>query len=284
LADFQQLSEENDGYRYLLVGVDVLSRMVFGVPIKSKSTNDMKKGFEKLFKHMPNLPAEIFSDLGKEYESNEMRHYFALKGIKKQSSRTGDTKAAVAERFIRTIKDRIYRWFSEKNTLRWIDVVPKVIESLNNTRNIATGIIPNQFTPEMTRQVWDRLYSEHMNFGNNKIKRTRYKEGDAVRLAKAKRTFDKGYWPRFTDEIFTVKSAVKAKPNFYLLKDHEGEEIMGRVYEPELSKTRMDKETTYRVEEVLEKRKRKGQTQLLVKFIGYKKPNGSMKRTLLIKS
>jgi hypothetical protein len=91
-------------------------------------------------------------------------------------------------------------------------------------------------------------------------------------LAKPKRTFDKGYWPRFTDEIFTVKRAVKAKPNFYLLKDHKGEEIFGRVYEPELAKTRIDEETTYRVEEILEERKRKGQRQLLVKFVGYKDP------------
>jgi hypothetical protein len=200
-----------------------------------------------------------------------MKADFEDKGIGKYATRTGETKAAVAERFIRTIKDRLYRWFSEKNSTRWLEVVPQIVNALNETPNTATGIAPNEFTPKMTQRVWDRLYASHKILGTAE-QGTRYKEGDAVRLAKPKRTFDKGYWPRFTDEIFIVKRAVKAKPNFYLLKDHKGEEIFGRVYEPELAKTRIDEETTYGVEEILGKRKRKGQKQLLVKFVGYKDP------------
>ena len=64
LADFQQLAEQNDGYRYLLLGVDVLTRRCFGVPVKSKDSNEMKIGFEELFKLMPQLPIEVFSDRG----------------------------------------------------------------------------------------------------------------------------------------------------------------------------------------------------------------------------
>ena len=80
------------------------------------------------------------------------------------------------------------------------------------------------------------------------------------------------YWPRFTDEIFKIHRANKGKPTNYLLKDMKDEEILGRVYEPELSKTRLDKDTTYRIEKILGKRKRKGKEEILVKFIGYPDP------------
>jgi hypothetical protein len=62
LADFQQLVKENDGYRYLLVGVDVLSRRLFTTPVRSKSSEEMKQAFDRLFAQMPNLPSELYTD------------------------------------------------------------------------------------------------------------------------------------------------------------------------------------------------------------------------------
>ena len=64
MGDFQALGEENKGNRYLLLGVDVLSRQMFGVPTKSKSTNDMKVAFNNVFKQMPSLPMQIYTDRG----------------------------------------------------------------------------------------------------------------------------------------------------------------------------------------------------------------------------
>lgn len=62
LADLQKLAEHNGGRRYILVAVDVLSRRVFAIPTKSKSSNHMKAAFERLFRSLPHLPWRIFSD------------------------------------------------------------------------------------------------------------------------------------------------------------------------------------------------------------------------------
>lgn len=293
LADFQQLAKENDGYRYLLVGVDVLSRRCFAVPVKSKSSEDMQKGFEELFKQMPNLASEIYSDNGREFCSNEMRKYFEEKGISQFFSQRGEQKAAVAERFIRTIKDRLYRYFSEKNTTRYLEAIPKIVEGLNNTVNSATGIAPNNVTPEMTKELWNRLYKDSLLPAQIMPKKPRYKAGDAVRMSKGKRIFDKrsdkkitedsisqilfSYWPRYTDEIFKVKHVIKGTPNYYTLEDQTLEPILGRLYEEELSKTRLDKDTSYRIEKILEERR----DRLLVKFIGYPKPEWISRDKLL---
>jgi hypothetical protein len=64
LGDFQKLQKTNQGYRYLLLGVDVLSRQMFGAPTKSKFAKDMKEAFEKVFEQMPSLPMQIYTDRG----------------------------------------------------------------------------------------------------------------------------------------------------------------------------------------------------------------------------
>lgn len=106
LADFQSISKDNKGNRYLLLAVDVLSRQVFGAPTKSKKSNDMIKAFEDVFAQMPFLPESIYSDRGNEFISKEMKEYFENKGVDKYEAKTSKVKASVAERAIRTLKSR----------------------------------------------------------------------------------------------------------------------------------------------------------------------------------
>jgi hypothetical protein len=64
LADFQSLARKNGGYKYLLLAVDLLSRRLFGEPVKSKQAEEIKRAFRKIFKRMPALPQQIFTDQG----------------------------------------------------------------------------------------------------------------------------------------------------------------------------------------------------------------------------
>ena len=100
LADFQKLSKNNKGYKYILVGVDVLSKRTFAALTKSKKFQDMKKAFNKLFDQMPMKPHRIFSDRGKEFENGNIRRYFDEMEIQKLKAHTSTIKAALAERFI----------------------------------------------------------------------------------------------------------------------------------------------------------------------------------------
>jgi hypothetical protein len=75
---------------------------------------------------------------------------------------------------------------------------------------------------------------------------------------------------RSIDEIFNIDEVRRGEPaNYYLLKDHKGEKLDGRAYEPELVKTRIDANTTYRIEKIIRKRKKNGINELEVKFFGY---------------
>ena len=72
----------------------------------------------------------------------------------------------------------------------------------------------------------------------------KYKVGDKVRISKYKSIFTKGYEANFTEEIFTVSKVIRGDPNVYVIKDDEGEDIIGKFYEEELSPVTVTDDTT----------------------------------------
>ena len=87
--------------------------------------------------------------------------------------------------------------------------------------------------------------------------------GDRVRISKYKRkTFDKGYTPNWTEEVFTIDKIQMTHPITYKIRDENGEDIKGTFYREELQKT---DQKIYRIEKIIRKRGDKA----LVKWKGY---------------
>ena len=173
-------------------------------------------------------------------------------------------KASVVERFNRTFKNKMYKYFTAKNTLTCIDVLSRLVKSYNNTYHRSIKMKPSQVTKTNEAKVWDTLY------GSDVQKRVRFKfqVGDRVRISKVKRIFEKSYLPNFTEELFTVYKRFARQLPVYKLKDDTGEILDGTFYEPELQKI-IKNDDIYRVEKVIRKRKRKGVTEYFVKWKGY---------------
>ena len=132
-----------------------------------------------------------------------------------------------------------------------------------------TGVRPIDVTADNAKDLWDKIFRKHVEAVG---KDPKYVKEDEVRISKAKPIFEKGYMPTFTDEIFRIDTVSRSNPNFYLLRDYKNEPIGGRLYTEELCKTRLDEDTTYRIEKVLRKRTRDGTKELYVKFKGYPNP------------
>jgi transposase InsO family protein len=275
--DFQNIANKNDGYKYILVVVDVLSRQVFATPTKTKSVKEIKQAFDEIFDNqMPQHPSRLFTDQGKEFDAAEMHEYFKeQKFIHKMSSKDASVKAAMAERMIRTLRQKLYRYFSDNNTTNWVDVLPQVLKSINHSYCRPIGMRPVDVTRNNANALWQRLYGRANNDNDDEIARRRkpnFETNDAVRLALAKPVFRKGTLPTYTDEIFRIRQVVNKGPKgqqqpvtHYYLRDHKGKDIEGRVYASDMSKTREDEQTEYRIERVVKKKGNK----LQVKFIGY---------------
>ena len=158
----------------------------------------------------------------------------------------------------------MYKYFTAKNTLCYIDVLSQLVKSYNNTYHRSIKMKPSQVTKANEDKVWDTLY------GGDVQERVRFKfqGGDRVRISKAKRIFQKSYLPNFTEEMFTIYKRFARQVPVYKLKDDAGEILGGAFYEPELQKV-IKNDDVYRVEKILRKRKRNGVVEYLVRWKGY---------------
>ena len=126
-------------------------------------------------------------------------------------------KASVVERFIRTLKSRLEKYFVKNNTKKWIDVLPQLIENYNNTPHRSIGMSPNEVTDDNADKVFNKMFPDiHLEA------KPRLHIGDTVRKLKEKTIFDKGYKKSWSEKIYTVH-AIERSMGFclYILKDDD---------------------------------------------------------------
>ena len=260
LADMQQLSNFNDGHRYFLVVIDVFTKKAEAVALKDKRGPTVASALDKIFSRW--RPEMVQSDQGTEYLNRDVQSVFTKHNIKHYSTFNEETKAAVAERLIRTLKNRLYRYFTHHHTNRWVDVLDDVVASYNNSFHRSIGMAPNEVTFENAQIVARRLFPE------KPPPKWKFNIGDKVRISRYKNIFRKGYLRGWSEEIFTVANRFATSPVVYALVDASSEAIKGKFYEPELQK--VDKaDHVYEIERIVKTRRRGGKLQYFVKWLGW---------------
>ena len=137
-------------------------------------------------------------------------------------------KSVVAERFIRTLKNKLYKHMTATGKNVYYDVLDDIVNEYNNTKH---NIIKMKLI-DVKKRVYKRVYIDEHN-----EKDSRFKVGDRVRIYKFKNIFAKVYTPNWSKEIFIVDKINDTVPYTYNLKDLNGEEIIGRFYDKELQTT-----------------------------------------------
>jgi transposase InsO family protein len=263
----------NDGYRYLLTIIDLFSRHAWAVPTKTKNSADITRAFTRVL-DQGRKPKILQTDNGKEFENREFQHMLNEHDIKFFTVKS-QFKAAVVERFNRTLKAKMWRYFTYTASHRWLEVLPQLMQSYNSSIHRSIGMAPNDVNNENEIELWEKQQSKGPQLVTRKDRHTLFKVGDSVRISKAKRIFDKGYLPNWTEEIFTITHVIKTPkiniaysgPTQYKIKDYKNEVIEGAFYGFELQKIQPPE--LYRIEEVLRQRTVRGQRQYFVKWMGY---------------
>jgi hypothetical protein len=142
-----------------------------------------------------------------------------------------ETKASIVERFNRTLKTKMWKYFTHRETLTYVDVLPDMVASYNHTVHRTIGIPPAEVTWSNQTTMSKRLYGR-----KGPKKSCKFSPGNRVRLSKTKRTFKIGYLPNWTEELFTVVKCIETSPPVYLVKDDHGEILEGTFYAEELQK------------------------------------------------
>lgn len=264
LVDLQSLGRHNKGYRYLLTCIDVLSKYAWVVPLKDKKGSTLVKAFQKILSS-GRTPVRLFTDKGTEFKNREFQNLLRRKGIH-YFTPNNETKCSIVERFNRTLKTKMWKYFTDKNTNKYIDALPKFIKAYNNSKHRSIGTSPASVNIGNQMEIKKRLYGVDSKDSRTNFK---FKVGDLVRISKVKRTFEKGYRANWTEEIFVVSKCVKRNPPVYVLKDLGGEKIEGTFYMEELQKVEKEDDDLYIIEKVLKRRKRKGRTEYFVSWRGY---------------
>ena len=224
----------------------------------------MIQALRSIFETERRKPRLLQTDQGKEFENRTVREFIQQHGIE-QFSVKSPFKAALVERFNRTLKERMWRYLTHHNTERWVDVLPKLIQGYNLAHHRVIGQSPASVTEKNAMDVWQHLFGDKDEKDGRKLLHI----GDQVRISKVKRTFEKGYIPIWTEEIFVIAAIDrKHEPPLYSLRDSAQNIIEGRFYKDELQKV-LKKDDVYRIERILRERGAGRNKQYLVKWLGY---------------
>jgi len=238
LADLSNLSSYNDGYRYLLICIDVFSKKAWSLPLKSKSGRDVTRVFKQILDDQPcNM---VQSDKGTEFVNSTFQSMLSRGGIKFYTSENEDIKAAVVERFNRTLKEKCIAILPQKITHRYIDIIPDLMYAYNHSSHRSTGTDPASVTADNKDKIRARLYPVQKKRLNCKLK-----VGDTVRMTMQKRPFQKGNRGNWSEEIFVVANRMPTVPVTYNLNDLAGEDIKGSFYEDELRSVTKTQDTLF---------------------------------------
>lgn len=255
LVDLTSLSTHNDGYRYLLTCIDCFSRYAWVVPIKNKNSSSTTEAFASLISLRK--PTYLQSDKGSEFLNTSFQEFLKSNDIRFYTSENDDIKCALVERFNRTLKTRMWRYFTYTNSLRYIDILQNLVKSYNDTEHRSIKMAPSRVTVHKESERRQRAVES----------KPKLSVGDWVRISESKRQFKKGYLPSWTRELFKVIAVHFTEPITYSICDYADEAIKGKFYEQELQKVIPN--DIFKVDKVLKTRKKYGKTQYLVRWLGY---------------
>ena len=255
----------NDGYRYLLTVIDLFSRYAWAKPIKNKTGKEVMRAFQEIF-DAGRVCQRLQTDEGKEFANRHVQHLLNLRNIRFFTVKS-QFKAAVCERFNRTLKSKMWRYFTRNETYRWIEVLPELMRAYNASIHRSIGMSPNSVTKDVEHELWLKQEEKGPQQVTNRKPSEKFQVGDIVRLSKAKKVFDKGYLPNWTEEIFTISQVLRTKPIQYKVQDYRNEEIQGSFYGAELQK--VARPEVHAIERVIRTRRLKGVKQYYVKWLGY---------------
>ena len=265
LADLSHLVKSNNGYKYLLGCIDVLSKYAWVVPLKSKHAKSVLNALKSILKEGGRKPRKLQSDKGTEFTNATVQNYLKSKSIHFFTTENAETKAQIIERFWRTLKGKMFKYFTAKGTEKYIDVLHDLVHSYNHTKHSSIGMSPAEVNPSNQSRVKETLYSSG---SEPSLSLPKLKIKDYVRISKNKGYFGKGYLPNWSREIFLVKSILPTQPVTYRLEDQNRDIIKGSFYEEELQKVKSLPES-FKLEKIIRKRRKSGRMQYFVKWLDY---------------
>ena len=219
----QLTSKYNKGIRYLLSVIDLFSKHAWVAPLKDKKGVSIVNAFQSILNSSKRKPNKIWINQGSEFYNNHFKKWLKDNDIDMYSTHN-EGKPVVTERFIRNLKNKIFKHMTAISKNVYFDVLDDIVDEYNNTYHKTIKMKPIDVKSDSFFE-----YNEESN-----EKDPKFKIGDHVRISKFKIVFVKGYSPNWSEEVFVIKKIKSTVPWTYAISDINGEEIIVSFYEKEL--------------------------------------------------
>lgn len=261
LAFVEKYHRENGGYKYILTIIDILSKYAYAKPLKTKTPGEIKPILEKIFQERK--PFKFQTDKGLEFDNRILKKFFKENEVNYFTTNSPEIKCSVVERFNRTLKNKIFKYFTANGTRKWAKNLDDIIEGYNKSYHRSIKMRPIDVTYENQHIAHKNLYEKIQ-----KRKKILFKPGDTVRLQHKRGIMDRGFYPYWTDQTFEIDKLLKEREKSYKIKGDNKR----KYYTEELQKV---KPVIYRVEKVIRKKGRGSNEQFFVKWLGYDNSHNS---------
>lgn len=312
LADMQSLSRQNKGIKYLLTCIDVFSKYAWVIPIRAKSAEVLAEAFKQLFRESaPRKPRRFQTDKGKEFLNSTVQNLLRNTYNIKHFTSCSDQKACIVERFNRTLKTRMWQYFTAHQTRHYLDILPKLVQAYNHSWHRAIGAVPanvqKRDEPSIRKRLYSTTSSKRRGSGEGAAAaaaaarrpapapaprshrsappKAATEEGESgdellhsgaiVRISRIKGEFEKGYEQNWSMEDFRIRDFTDRPggQRVYKLEDKAGEPIQGIWYRQELQPITVNK---FLVERIIRRRPlaasgNPAQNECLVQWQGWPK-------------
>ena len=194
LADMQLISKFNKGIRFLLCVIDIYRKYAWAVPLKGKKGVSTVNAFQSILKKFNRKPNKIWVDKGSEFYNSHFKKWLEDNSIEMYSTHN-EGKSVVAKKFIRTIKNKIYKYMTSISKNVYIDKLDDIVHKHNNKKHRTIKM-----------KTVDVKGNTYIDFGKEvNDNDQKFKVGDRVRISKYKNTFANDYTPNWSEEIFVIK-------------------------------------------------------------------------------
>jgi hypothetical protein len=238
-ANLSKYSRYNKGIRHLLIVIDTVSKYLFVKTLPNLLGGTVTKAFEEIVLKSGRKPGYAYTDSGTEFLNVNFKKL--LKTLDIHWYRTGSsTKSSLAERVIRTLKEKIYKHFTKIGQFKYIDILPDLVDNYNNSVHSSTLYKPESVNENNEEKVLKNLYKNFKKPHKNKF---HFKIGQTVVVSKELSIVDKGYKGYFNKDIYIVHKVLRNKNvPMYILRHQEDNDILeGAFYNEELQTVERNK-------------------------------------------
>ena len=134
LVDVKTFSKFNGGIKYLLAVIDIFSKYGWMVPLKDKTGRSVAAALKRIFKERK--PTKMWVDKGKEFYNKDVQALIEL------YSTENEEKSSVVERWNRTMKEKMWKYFSANSTRKYIDVLDQMVDDYNHSKHSSIKMTP----------------------------------------------------------------------------------------------------------------------------------------------